>query len=213
MCTLCGSQRRLFKPVSLYCGGACGMQKIRRNATYYTDRTKQNHWCASCYLQLDENATVVLEDGSEVRKAALQKLTNDSLPEEAWVQCDDCAGWVHQICALFNGRRNKTTAAYICPKCHIKKTPEDETVDEEKRVKVAKDLPHCKMSVNIENGLKGILMKAYEDRAKELGIDVSSVEKVEGLSVRVISNMEKNHLVRDEVGSETGKGPNRRACL
>jgi E1A/CREB-binding protein len=188
------------------------MQKIRRNATYYTDRTKQNHWCASCYLDLDENSPVVLEDGSNVRKAALQKLKNDGIPEEAWVQCDDCNDWVHQICALFNGRRNKTTAAYLCPKCHIKKTPDGETVEEEKRVKVAKDLPHCKMSVEIEKGLNGILTKACEDRAKELGIDVSAVEKVEGLSVRVISNIEKNHLVRDEVGSLIVKRTNRRAC-
>jgi E1A/CREB-binding protein len=177
------------------------MQKIRRNATYFTDRTKQNHWCASCHLRLNEGTPIVLEDGSEVRKAALQKLKNDALPEEAWVQCDDCTGWVHQICALFNDRRNKNTATYLCPKCHIKKTSDKEIIDDEKCVKVAKDLPHCTMSGKIEKGLNGILTKAYEDRAKELGIDVTSVEKVEGISVRVISNIEKNHSVREEVGS------------
>lgn len=205
MCTLCGSHRLLFEPLSLYCSGACGMQKIRRNAIYYTDRTKQNHWCASCYLDLVENDPIVLEDGNEVRKDALQKLKNDDLPEESWVQCDECNGWVHQICALFNGRRNKSSTAYICPKCHIEKAPQGETIEVEKRVKVAKDLPHCRMSAEIENGLNRILMNAYEDRAKELGIDVSGVEKAEGLSVRVISNMEKNHLVRDEVGRQRSK--------
>lgn len=198
-CTLCGSQRRLFEPTTLYCSGDCGMQRIRRNATYYTDGTKQNTWCSSCFSDLDENDKIVLEDGNETRKSDLKKLKNDALPEEAWVQCDECNGWVHQICALFNGRRNKNTAAYRCPKCHIKNMPDEEPVDTQSRVKVAKDLPHCKLSEDIENGLNRILGKAYQDRATELGFDVSAVEKAEGLSVRVISNMGKTHVVRDEV--------------
>lgn len=197
-CALCGTQRRLFEPVTLYCNGACGMQRIRRNATYYTDHTKLNHWCASCFADLDDKELILLEDGSEVKKSALQRFKNDGLPEEAWVQCDECNGWVHQICALFNGRRNKNTAGYRCPKCHIKKGCEGES-DEGKRVKVAKDLPHCKMSIAIENGLRKTLASAYEDRATELGVDVSEVEKAEGLFVRVVSNMEKKHVVRDEV--------------
>jgi len=198
-CILCGSQRRLFEPVTLYCNGACGMQRIRRNATYYTDHTKLNHWCASCFADLDGKELILLEDGSEVQKSALQKFKNDGLPEEAWVQCDECNGWVHQICALFNGRRNKNAAAYRCPKCHIKKGRQGELSKTETHVKVAKDLPHCKMSTAIEKGLHKALASAYEDRAMELGVDVSEVEKAEGLFVRVVSNMEKKHVVRDEV--------------
>ncbi len=198
MCTLCGTQRRLFEPTTLYCNGACGMQRIRRKATYYTDRTKQNHWCSACFSSLDESVPIMLDDGTEVLKASLQSFKNDALPEEAWVQCDECSGWVHQICALFNGRKNKNAAAYRCPKCHIKAAPGGVT-NEQKKLKTAKDLPQCKMSLEIESGLRRALGRAYEDRAKELGVDVSDVEKVEGLSVRVLSNMEKNHVVRDEV--------------
>lgn len=198
-CILCGSQRRLFEPVVLHCDGACGMERIRRNATYYSDQTKLNHWCASCFANLNENELIMLEDGSEVPKSTLQKFTNDGLPEEAWVQCDECNGWVHQICALFNGRKNKNAAAYRCPKCHIVRCRQGVMSETDKCVKAAKDLPHCKMSQAIELGLRKALVSAYEDRATELGVDISEVEKAEDLFVRVVSNMEKKHLVRDEV--------------
>ena len=37
--------------------------------------------------------------------------------EEGWVQCDDCQGWVHQICGLFNKGNNKDDADFHCPAC------------------------------------------------------------------------------------------------
>ena len=178
------------------------MQRIRRNASYYTDPSKQNHWCTACYNLLKDNAPVALDDGSEMSKSSLQKLKNDAMPEEAWVQCDDCKEWVHQICALFNGRRNKTAAAYTCPSCHVKKKMEASGEKEEETVqlhKCAKDLPHFSMSEVIEKGLEAHLDKCYHEKAKELRVSVNEVEKVKGLSVRVVSNMERQHCVRDEM--------------
>ena len=205
-CALCGSQRRLFEPTVLYCNGACGMQRIRRNAFYYTDPSKQNHWCTPCYGLLKDFEPVALDDGSEVSKSSLQKYKNDALPEEAWVQCDDCHEWVHQICALFNGRRNKTAAAYTCPSCYVKKKNEagdgkEEKKDEEEKqvVKSAKDLPQCSMSEALEKGLEKALAKKYEEKAAELEVSLDEIDKVDGISIRVVSNMERQHLVRDEV--------------
>ena len=37
--------------------------------------------------------------------------------EEGWVQCDQCEGWVHQICGLFNKGRNDQTRGFLCPFC------------------------------------------------------------------------------------------------
>ena len=146
-----------------------------------------------------------LDDGSEIMKASLQKFKNDALPEEAWVQCDDCHEWVHQICALFNGRRNKTAAAYTCPSCYVKKNNKKgkgkETSEEVQVVKCAKDLPQCTMSEEIERGVKKALAKKYEEKAKELKIGIDEIDKAESISIRVVSNMERQHQVRDEVRS------------
>jgi hypothetical protein len=73
------------------------MQRIKRNAAYFTDRTKQNHWCDTCFEQLDPNERILLDDGTKVLKKELQELKNDALPEEGWVNCDECHSWVHQV--------------------------------------------------------------------------------------------------------------------
>ena len=66
-------------------------------------------------------------------------------------------------------------------------------------VKCAKDLPQCSMSEAIEKGLEKALAKKYEEKAAELEVGLDEIDKVDGISVRVVSNMERQHLVRDEV--------------
>jgi len=176
------------------------MQRIKRQATYYTDRSRSNHWCLDCYDLLKPEEPIVLDDGSDVAKADLQELKNDAVPEEGWVNCDECKSWVHQICALFNGRTNKSTATYTCPNCYLAKL-ESGSVPLSKTVKKAVHLPESKLSREIEKGLGEALKLAYNSRAKELDVGVEEVEKAEGLTVRVISNVEKKHIVGDEVRS------------
>ena len=177
------------------------MQKIQRNAYYYTDRTKSNHWSVACYERLRNDESVVLDDGSSIRKTDLQKVKNDALPEEAWIQCDHCGSWMHQICALFNGRKSKATRSFSCPKCQLNKLQKGGNVPPvpDQKMKGAKDLPHCKMSRAIEKGLQDVLRRAYEERAQKDGVSIDKVEKAEDLCVRVISNIEKKHVVRDLV--------------
>jgi E1A/CREB-binding protein len=177
------------------------MMRIKRHATCYTDRTKQNHWCDSCFDLLRDNEPISLDDGSEVKKSDLQEFKNDALPEEGWVNCDDCNSWVHQVCALFNGRANKSNARYTCPNCYLKKGGGLGKLDSggNKLVKGAEDLVHCEMSRTIESGLMSSLEAAYRQRAAELGVPFDQVEKAERLSVRVISDAEKKHVVGEEV--------------
>lgn len=197
-CILCGLHRLLFEPNVLYCNGICGMQRIRRNATYYTDISKQNNWCLSCYTSMKDDEQITLDDGKEIGKNDLQKLKNDALAEEAWVQCDGCFNWVHQICALFNGRKNKTSASYTCPKCHMTKLKSNTQM---KKIAVpfknATDLPHCSLSRCLELGVSQALENEYLKRARVKGCSVDEIDKVDKLSVRVISNMEKKHFVRE----------------
>jgi hypothetical protein len=198
-CSLCGTQNRKYEPTVLYCRGKCGMQRIKRQESYVTDRTKQNHWCINCYRLLNPDEPIVLDDGTEILKKDLQELKNDAQPEEGWVNCDECHAWVHQICALFNGRTNKSNAAYTCPNCYLKKIDTGLLTTPVISVKGASDLPQSKLSQAIEKGLVGALQVAYESRAKELAVRIEEVEKAEGLSVRVLSHVEKKHVVGSEV--------------
>merc|ERR1712226_946166 len=61
------------------------------------------------------------------------------------------------------------------------------------------------MSLAIENGLENHLEKAYMQRAVDTDVPLEKVEKVEGITVRVISNMEKTHVVRDEMFARYSK--------
>jgi E1A/CREB-binding protein len=173
------------------------MQRIKRNAIYFTDRTKQNHWCSTCFDQLDPNELILLDDGSKAQKKELQEFKNDALPEEGWVNCDICHSWVHQICALFNGRTNKSDAQFCCPTCYLNQNADDG--NRKRNDNPAEDLARCKMSDVIEKGLEDALQAAYAARAAELGVDVDVVEKADQLSVRVVSNVDKQHFVGDKV--------------
>jgi hypothetical protein len=55
------------------------------------------------------------------------------------------------------------------------------------------------LSDAIESGLKKVLETAYEGKAKELGVGIGEIEKAKGITVRVISHVDKKYIVRDEV--------------
>jgi E1A/CREB-binding protein len=201
VCSLCGLQDRKFEPAVLYCQGACGLERIKRNASYYTDRTKQNHWCEPCYDLLKPEEPVILDDGTKIRKLELQIYKNDALAEEKWVNCDECKSWVHQVCALFNDRMNRSDAKYRCPNCELRKKATDPVIPKRlDSLKSAAELPRCKMTDSIEAGLESALDLAYQSRADELGVSLAAVEKVGGvLSVRVLSDVERKHVVGEKV--------------
>ncbi|GKY92630.1 hypothetical protein MPSEU_000233100 [Mayamaea pseudoterrestris] len=198
-CSLCGTQKRMFEPTILYCRGKCGMQRIKRQDSYVTDRTKQNHWCMGCYELLQPDDPIILDDGTETYKKDLQEFKNDALPEEGWVNCDECNSWCHQVCGLFNGRTNKSNASYTCPNCYLKKVDAGLIDPPLTTVKGASDLPQSTLSQAIEKGLIGALQVAYQSRAKDLAVGIEEVEKAEGLSVRVLANVEKKHFVGNEM--------------
>eukprot|EP01138_Halocafeteria_seosinensis_P008764 gb/GECG01008958.1/.p1 GENE.gb/GECG01008958.1/~~gb/GECG01008958.1/.p1 ORF type:complete len:1563 (+),score=226.99 gb/GECG01008958.1/:1-4689(+) len=55
-------------------------------------------------------------------RGMLEKRKNDDVVAEPWVQCDRCSGWVHQVCGLFNARKNALLpedAQYVCPPCRL----------------------------------------------------------------------------------------------
>jgi E1A/CREB-binding protein len=175
------------------------MSRIKRNAIYYTDAKNQNFWCKPCHSQLKSQESIMLDDGSEIKKSKLLQARNDSLPEESFIECNDCKGKVHHVCALYNGRKARAREIFRCPKCILVHRPADQEPPKPSK-ESAKELPRCKMSDSMEEGLAGALESAYEKVAVEMGVDVAEVDKAQGLSIRIISNVLKKHAVRDEVG-------------
>ena len=116
------------------------------------------------------------------RKNDLQAFKNDASPNES---------------ALFNSRKNKTAASYSCAKCLLKKR--NKVSRELLPSKCAEDLPHCDMSKEIEVGVLKTLEKAYEESARKDKCNILDVKKATGLSIRLVSNTDKMHTVREGV--------------
>ena len=113
-CPLCGEKCLKFDPPVLHCAGTCN-QTIRRSALYHSAPDGLRHWCQRCYNSLPAVVPLPLVtkgQGSvtELRKRDLQRMRCDEEVAEPWVQCDSCERWVHQICALFNLRKQSHLA-------------------------------------------------------------------------------------------------------
>eukprot|EP00980_Cylindrotheca_fusiformis_P020978 scaffold7987_cov200-Cylindrotheca_fusiformis.AAC.7 len=194
-CNLCGTHRRQFEPPVLYCASmSCDAPRIQRNATYFTYGSNQNCWCEECYKKLSDSKAITLDDGGEIMKSRLLKAKHDSLPEEVWIECDECHSRVHQICALYNGRMSKPNSVFWCPRCVVKKEGKPREIPNR-----AVDLPRCSMSDCMEAGLRKTLASAYKKKAADNGISIDDIEKAEGLCIRVMSHIEKKHAVREEM--------------
>nr|CAB3448804.1 unnamed protein product [Digitaria exilis] len=195
-CQLCRVEKLTFEPPPIYCS-PCGA-RIKRNAPYYTVGTgdTRHYFCIPCYNE-SRGETIEVE-GQAFLKTKLEKKRNDEETEEWWVQCDKCECWQHQICALFNGRRNDGgQAEYTCPNCYVdevkcglrKPLPQSAVLG-------AKDLPRTVLSDHIEDRLFKRLKQEKQDRAAAAGKNIDEIPGAEGLVVRVVSSVDKKLEVK-----------------
>ncbi|KAK9066807.1 hypothetical protein SSX86_014130 [Deinandra increscens subsp. villosa] len=195
-CQLCAVEKLTFEPPPIYCT-PCGA-RIKRNAMFYTVGTgdTRHYFCIPCYNEARGDTINV--DGTNISKARLEKKKNDEETEEWWVQCDRCEAWQHQICALFNGRRNDGgQAEYTCPNCYVDEVERGERKPlAQSAVLGAKDLPRTILSDHIESRLFGRLKQERLERARVHGKSYDEVPGAESLVVRVVSSVDKKLEVK-----------------
>lgn len=195
-CQLCAVEKLTFEPPPTYCT-PCGA-RIKRNAMYYTVGTgdTRHYFCIPCYNEA--RGDTILVDGTSVLKARLEKKKNDEETEEWWVQCDKCEAWQHQICALFNGRRNDGgQAEYTCPNCYMQEIERGERKPlPQSAVLGAKDLPRTILSDHIEHRLFKRLKQERQERARIQGKTYDEVPGAEALVIRVVSSVDKKLEVK-----------------
>ncbi|XP_048318363.1 histone acetyltransferase HAC1 isoform X2 [Ziziphus jujuba] len=195
-CQLCAVEKLTFEPPPIYCT-PCGA-RIKRNAMYYNMGAgdTRHYFCIPCYNEARGDTIVV--DGTTIPKAKLEKKKNDEETEEWWVQCDKCEAWQHQICALFNGRRNDGgQAEYTCPNCYIQEVERGERKPlPQSAVLGAKDLPRTILSDHIEQRLFRRLKQERQERARTQGKSYDEVPGAESLVIRVVSSVDKKLEVK-----------------
>ncbi|KAC9722389.1 hypothetical protein E3N88_45342 [Mikania micrantha] len=195
-CQLCAVEKLNFEPPPIYCS-PCGA-RIKRNAMFYTwgSGDTRHFFCIPCYNE--SRGDTISVDGTNILKARLEKKKNDEETEEPWVQCDKCESWQHQICALFNGRRDDGgQAEYTCPNCYVEEVERGERVPlPQSALLGAKDLPRTILSDHIENRLFKNLKQERLNRAKFQGKSYDEVPGAEALVVRVVSSVDKKLEVK-----------------
>jgi len=196
-CMVCAEKVLKFEPPVYYCNGRCGL-KIRRGSNFYFSANNAYHWCSQCFNELGDKQTIPLPDCT-LMKADLannkKKHTEES--EEPWVACDGCDGWVHQLCALFNGRRNIGEVPFLCPKCVVAKRAKGMDVLKTDKKYRAVDLPHSNLSLFLEKRINQALERSYVEAAKKLDVTVEDVEKVPPLHLRQVLSLDRNQPVRE----------------
>ncbi|KAL0725777.1 hypothetical protein Bca4012_040376 [Brassica carinata] len=195
-CQLCAVEKLTFEPPPIYCT-PCGT-RIKRNAMYYTVGAgdTRHYFCIPCYNE--SRGDTIVAEGTPIPKARLEKKKNDEETEEWWVQCDKCEAWQHQICALFNGRRNDGgQAEYTCPYCFIAEVEQSKRKPlPQSAVLGAKDLPRTILSDHIEQRLFKRLKQERTDRARAQGKSFDEIPTAESLVIRVVSSVDKKLEVK-----------------
>ena len=151
---------------------------------------RRDAWCNPCYNAIQGYVNV---EGQQFPKQQLVKKKNDDDLEEPWVQCDYCEDWYHQICVLFNGRKNEGgSAPFTCPNCILSQ------LDKE----IAKSLSNVRLPSNQRTSFRRQRCRRFwrstfrrlspnakkREAARRAAENASTAE---GLTIRVVSQTMK----------------------
>ncbi|XP_058746853.1 histone acetyltransferase HAC12-like [Vicia villosa] len=193
-CQLCESKNLYFAPVPIFC--ICCGHSIGRRKTYFCRKDEEfdaeRCFCSFCYNT--SKGECITFNMTFVFKTNLKKQTNDDILEEPWVECNKCKRWQHQVCALYNNKKDLDSSAnYICAICRLKEIENGVHVPlQEAIVYGAKDLPSTMLSDHLEKRLFKRLMEVRVDGEKVEGN--GSLDKVlatESISIREVLSFNK----------------------
>ncbi|KAH9307668.1 hypothetical protein KI387_035579, partial [Taxus chinensis] len=192
ICSLCEVRELTFDPTPIYCSQC--WSRIKQNApAFFVDAGTTRHCICILCLKKIQSDTVTI-DGNAYTKSKLLKEKNQEVgAEEVCVQCDNCKKWQHNICALFNGKRNQEgPTEYTCPNCYTEQIKSGLRKPlPQSAVLGAKDLPKTCLSDHIERRLCRRLKHERQERAKAMGKSFEEVPGAEDLVVRVVSSVNK----------------------
>jgi len=232
VCHLCERGCISFEPKALFCSGnprdncqSANGGRIARNANYYTGAGFSYVWCNDCFDK--HKGDFVVASGQRFQKSLLVKKKNNELFAEPWVSCDVCDKWVHQVCALFNPRKNAANnGSYVCPTClvskrqiHDSKVKAPEVVASKgkgvtennssepaafmtgKHVPGVRDLEHSHLGMFLEKWVRERVDKFQQDeRDNTSKIDLGDIGPDSSkFHVRVMSNCDEKCVVKQSV--------------
>ncbi|KAI3452127.1 hypothetical protein Pfo_008792 [Paulownia fortunei] len=196
-CQLCAVDRLTFTAPPIYCA-SCGA-RIKHRLTYYwtlDEMGAQYCFCTLCFRE--SRGGNISFRGLSFSKAKLHKGKNTDEFAEAWVRCDKCERWQHQICALYNSNRDlEGKLNYICPFCRLAEIEAKEHVSIPPAFG-AQDLPRTKLGDHIEQRLFRSLEQERGQMAEFLGKSPEEVPGAADLVVRVVLAVNKQLKVKQQ---------------
>ncbi|KAK2420251.1 histone acetyltransferase [Trifolium repens] len=200
-CQLCAMEHLPFKSVPIYC--LCCDDPIKKKANLFCRKGEEfdaDHcFCSRCYKKFKGGC--ITFNGTSVSKKNLEKKKNDEVFFEPWVECNKCKRWQHQICALYNNKRDlDCNAEYICPFCRLKEIENGMHVPLPKNaIFGAKSLPKTMLSDHLEKRLFERLMQERADWNNDEG--KNNPDKVlaeESLCIREVLSVDKQLKVKKQ---------------
>ncbi|XP_048774287.1 CREB-binding protein-like isoform X2 [Ostrea edulis] len=190
----CCGRKHVFSPQVLCCYGK-QLCTIPRDAIYFSYQNRYIY-CEKCFQEIQGDEVELSDDPTQpitkISKTQFNKMKNDQLDYEPFVECDECGRKMHQICVLHfeaiwpNG--------FICDNCHRSKgTKRKENKYSAKNLPYS-GIPNTKLGTYLENRVNNFL-KNKDAGAGDVTIKVLSsgdkvVEVKSGMKSRFCDNGE-----------------------
>ncbi|XP_062873052.1 histone acetyltransferase p300 isoform X2 [Trichomycterus rosablanca] len=186
----CCGRKLEFSPQTLCCYGK-QLCTIPRDAAYFSYQNRY-HFCEKCFNEIQGENVSLGDDPTQpqasINKDQFEKMKNDALDPELFVECLDCGRKMHQICVLHN--ETIWPSGFVCDAC-LKKS--NKTRKENKYA--AKRLPQTKLGNFLETRVNDYLKRQSHPEAGEVTIRVvhvsdKTVEVKPGMKSRFVDSGE-----------------------